>query len=58
MRADSAAIWARRWGCELVDAGPLGHINAESGLGDWSAGQYLLRRLAEQAHNGQLAFSA
>ena len=58
MRAASAAQWARRWGCELVDGGALGHINAESGLGDWPAGMSLLRRLAEKAHNRLVAFSA
>ena len=30
MRADHAAAWARRWGSGLIDAGALGHINAES----------------------------
>ena len=58
MRADQAALWARRWGSTLVDGGPLGHINADSGLGGWSDGAALLRRLAEQAHNRQLAFSS
>lgn len=36
---------ARIWGSRLVDAGPLGHINAESGVRDWPYGQFLLRRL-------------
>lgn len=58
MRASRAAAWAGRWGSELVEAGPLGHINADSGLGDWHAGLRLLHRLAEKAHNGRLAFSA
>ncbi|SHG42693.1 alpha/beta hydrolase [Massilia sp. CF038] len=58
MRASKAALWAQRWDSELVEAGPLGHINADSGLGDWAAGQDLLHRLAEKAHNERLAFSA
>jgi hypothetical protein len=58
MRAECAARWARRWGCELVEAGALGHINAESGLGDWPGGAALLHRLAQRAHNRQMAFSA
>lgn len=37
---------AGRWGAELVDAGALGHINARSGLGEWSFGLDLLRRFA------------
>jgi predicted alpha/beta hydrolase family esterase len=36
---------ARIWGSQLIDPGPLGHINAESGVGDWPYGQHLLRRL-------------
>lgn len=58
MSAARAAQWARRWGSELLEAGPLGHINAESGLGDWPAGVALLHTLADVAHNGRLAFSA
>ncbi len=37
---------ARIWGSRLVDVGPLGHINADSGIGDWPYGRYLLERLA------------
>jgi predicted alpha/beta hydrolase family esterase len=58
MRFERAAEWAGRWRSELVAAGHLGHINADSGLGDWPAGWALLRRLAEMAHNGRLAVSA
>jgi uncharacterized protein len=46
MRAARAVHWAQVWGSEFVEAGALGHINAESGLGDWPAGQDLLRQLA------------
>ena len=38
---------ARIWGSRLVDAGPMGHINAESGLRDWPYGLFLLRRLID-----------
>ncbi len=58
MTAARAGQWAARWGAEVVDAGPLGHINAESGLGDWDAGAALLQQLADRAHNRQLAISA
>jgi predicted alpha/beta hydrolase family esterase len=58
MSGASAAAWAGRWGSELVDGGRLGHINADSGLGDWPFGADLLHRLADRAHNGRLAFSA
>lgn len=33
---------AADWGSRFVDAGRCGHINAQSGLGDWPIGQYLL----------------
>ncbi|PTL76891.1 alpha/beta hydrolase [Vitiosangium sp. GDMCC 1.1324] len=36
---------ARDWGSRLVDAGPTGHINSASGLGEWPWGQALLREL-------------
>ena len=36
---------AQHWGSRFVDSGALGHINADSGLGDWPAGQRLLADL-------------
>jgi predicted alpha/beta hydrolase family esterase len=36
---------AADWGAELVEVGPLGHINGESGLADWPEGHTLLQRL-------------
>jgi predicted alpha/beta hydrolase family esterase len=36
--------FAHAWGSELVDYGHAGHINAESGLGDWPQGQVLLNQ--------------
>src|SRR5471032_1527013 len=51
MSLDNAALWARRWGSDFVNGGALGHINAESGLGEWLAGQQQLQLLAERAHN-------
>ena len=40
-----ARLFASAWGADYVDAGQQGHINAESGLGDWPAGYELLRQL-------------
>lgn len=40
-----AAHLAQRWGSARVNAGSIGHINAESGLGDWPAGRALLMQL-------------
>ena len=42
---ERATGFANAWGSTLVDAGPVGHINAESGLGDWPQGQTLLGEL-------------
>ena len=36
---------ARDWGAEHIDIGLRGHINGESGLGDWRAGRALLDSL-------------
>ncbi len=36
---------AAHWGSAFVEAGPVGHINAESDLGDWLAGFALLEQL-------------
>ena len=44
---EKAESLARDWGAELVDLGNAGHINADSGLGDWPQGQALLRRLTD-----------
>jgi len=48
MTASQAAHWAAIWGSEFVHAGDLGHINAESHLGDWIQGQGLLTGLASR----------
>ena len=37
---------ARIWKSRFVDAGWLGHINADSGIRDWPFGQFLLRQLS------------
>ena len=36
---------AKAWGARFVSAGPLGHINAGSGLGEWDEGMSLLLSL-------------
>ncbi len=33
---ERARHFAAAWGAQLIDVGPHGHLNAESGLGDWS----------------------
>ncbi|HAT31397.1 MAG TPA: alpha/beta hydrolase [Janthinobacterium sp.] len=53
MALPCAAAWAARWGSHFIDVGPLGHINAESGLGDWLFGQSQLQVLLELAQSGR-----
>lgn len=50
MASHRAAYWADRWGCGFLNAGALGHINAESGLGDWEQGLQQFRYLLDMAH--------
>lgn len=45
---DRSRTFARRWGAEFLDIGPLGHINADSFLGEWPEGQKLLHRFLRQ----------
>jgi predicted alpha/beta hydrolase family esterase len=45
MSLEIAREWAARWGSALTVLRGAGHINAESGLGDWAAGLDLLNRI-------------
>ncbi len=47
-----ARQFSAAWGSRYVDYGKAGHINAESGLGDWTAGHELLLEL-DQPQLGQ-----
>lgn len=49
---DRACGMAGDWGSEFVDAGPRGHLNADSGLGAWAEGRNLLARLIARAGAG------
>ena len=42
---ERAQSLARDWGARWVDLGAVGHINADSSLGDWPAGHALLQTL-------------
>ena len=44
-RPERAREIAAAWGAEFVDAGPLGHLNADSGLGDWPQAHEKLQTL-------------
>ena len=39
-----AEFFAKSWGSRLVNVGALGHINAQTDLGEWPAGRALLER--------------
>ena len=40
---------AQAWGSEVVTLPAAGHLNGDSGLGDWPAGQALLQALVQRA---------
>jgi prephenate dehydrogenase len=44
---DRAGDIAQAWGSRLVEIGAAGHVNGDSGLGDWPEGKRLLRLLIE-----------
>jgi uncharacterized protein len=44
---ERSAALARDWGAAPVSIGAAGHVNGESGLGDWPAGRALLDRLLD-----------
>jgi len=46
---DRARRLARIWKSRFVDAGWLGHINADSGIHGWPFGRFLLRQLTAAA---------
>jgi predicted alpha/beta hydrolase family esterase len=46
----TAQTLAKRWGSTFVDAGDAGHLNADSGLGDWSFGREQLAQLLRSRH--------
>jgi uncharacterized protein len=49
LTVDRARSLAHEWGSRLVEVGAAGHVNADSGLGDWPEGKRLLRHLIEGA---------
>lgn len=51
MTEPRAAYWAGQWGAQYRCLGAVGHINAETGLGDWAEGLELLQGLAFHMQN-------
>lgn len=50
---DHSRNLAANWGSVFVDAGPQGHLNADSDLGWWSEGQAMLDRVLDAASDRQ-----
>lgn len=48
MSFQRASWFAERWGARLVDLGESGHINAESGFGQWRGGLELLASFVKE----------
>jgi uncharacterized protein len=48
-RLERARALAQAWGSEWLDLGHCGHINAESGLGDWPEGHTSFQQLLARA---------
>jgi predicted alpha/beta hydrolase family esterase len=46
----AAAVMAQHWGSTLVNAGAAGHINADSGHGDWPEGERHLTNFLDAVH--------
>ena len=40
---ERSTAMAKAWGSQFVNAGAVGHINADSGLGNWDSGYALLQ---------------
>jgi predicted alpha/beta hydrolase family esterase len=45
MSHERAAAWADAWDAELINLGPVGHINVASGFGSWPRGIAILKAL-------------
>lgn len=44
----TSRMLARDWGARFAFAGAIGHINADSGIGDWDFGKVLLEQLRRE----------
>src|ERR1700728_4950 len=49
MELERARALAAAWGAEFVNAGPVGHINVDSGFGPWPDGQRMVQSLMARA---------
>ncbi|MDP2643108.1 MAG: alpha/beta hydrolase [Candidatus Peregrinibacteria bacterium] len=44
---EKAKFFAEKWNAQLINIGPHGHINADTGFGEWSEGEKLLQELTQ-----------
>jgi predicted alpha/beta hydrolase family esterase len=49
----TARMLAQDWQARFAFAGPIGHINAESGIGNWDFGKVLLQQLRREHEQRQ-----
>jgi predicted alpha/beta hydrolase family esterase len=47
---DRAHAFAQAWGSRVVEVGKAGHINGDSGYGDWPEGEALLEEFCRTLH--------
>ncbi len=52
-RPDRSRELATAWGSQLIETGPRGHLNSDSGLGDWPEAHHALAQLISTA-SGQI----
>lgn len=45
---EAAFALGEQWGSRLVDAGPVGHLNAEAGFGPWPYGLRLMHKMQRE----------
>jgi predicted alpha/beta hydrolase family esterase len=48
MSLAGALEWSQAWGAELINLGPAGHINPQSGYGPWPRGLSILQELRRE----------
>lgn len=53
-----AAKWAAYWGARFVSVGNKGHINSDSGLGNWDEGLVLLKELEYMAATSEYKYAS
>ena len=49
MSVERSRYFAKVWGSKLVDIGARGHVNTDSGCGEWPEGRLLLSELVDRA---------